>query len=180
MTSVRLAPTADLTPGELRAIRSLCDAAWADQPEPFADEDWSHALGGVHAVLEDDGELIAHGAVVPRTLRCGGIDLPSGYVEAVATLPRRQGSGFGSAVMRALTAHVDETFALGALSTGVPAFYERLGWRLWAGPTSVLVDGDARATPEEDGAVMVRFTPSSPPLDPSLPISCDWRPGDVW
>jgi aminoglycoside 2'-N-acetyltransferase I len=44
----------------------------------------------------------------------------------------------------------------------------------------VLVDGDVRPTPEEDGAVLVRFTPSSPPLDVSGPISCDWRRGDVW
>jgi aminoglycoside 2'-N-acetyltransferase I len=82
--------------------------------------------------------------------------------------------------MRELTAHIDATYALGALSTGVPTFYERLGWRPWTGPTSVLVDGTAHPTPEEDGAILVRFTPSSPPLDLSQPISCDRRPGDVW
>jgi aminoglycoside 2'-N-acetyltransferase I len=35
-------------------------------------------------------------------------------------------------------------------------------------------------TPEEDGAVMVRMTPTTPELDLTAPISCDWRPGDVW
>ena len=36
-------------------------------------------------------------------------------------------------------------------------------------------------TPEEDGLVMVRRTPTTPSdLDLDAPISCDWRPGDVW
>ena len=39
--------------------------------------------------------------------------------------------------------------------------------------------GDER-TPEEDGFVLVRLTPTSPDLDLSAPISCEWRPGDVW
>jgi aminoglycoside 2'-N-acetyltransferase I len=180
MASVRLVHTGDLTPGELRAIRALCDAAWADLDEPFADDDWGHALGGVHAVLEDRGAIVAHGSVVPRTLRAGGVDVPSGYVEAVATLPNLRRRGHGSAVMRQLTTYIDTTYPLGALSTGVPSFYERFGWIRWTGPTSVLVGAVIRPTPEEDGAILVRFTPTSPPIDPSDPISCDWRPGDVW
>jgi aminoglycoside 2'-N-acetyltransferase I len=82
--------------------------------------------------------------------------------------------------MRALTAIVDEGFALGGLCTGLPAFYERLGWMRWTGPTSVRTEAGERPTPGEDGLVMVRLTPASPGLDPSAPISCDWRPGDVW
>jgi aminoglycoside 2'-N-acetyltransferase I len=179
VTPVRLVATRDLTPGELHTIRALCDAAWPNGH--FGDDDWDHALGGMHAVYADDGEVVAHGSVVPRMLRADGVDVRTGYVEAVATLPGRQRRGFGSAVMRALTEHVDATYALGALCTGVePTFYERLGWRLWDGPTSVVVDGVVRRTPEEDGTVMVRFTRSSPSLDPSQPISCDWRAGDVW
>ena len=35
-------------------------------------------------------------------------------------------------------------------------------------------------TPEEDGLVMA-CTPTTPSdLDLDAPISCDWRPGDVW
>jgi aminoglycoside 2'-N-acetyltransferase I len=180
MPQVRLVATGGLTPDELRTIRALCDAAWPDRDESFGDADWNHALGGLHAVLKEGGEIVAHGSVVPRTLRVGDRHLATGYVEAVATLPDLRGRGHGSSVMRALTEHVDAAYALGALCTGVPAFYRRLGWQLWTGPTSVLVDGAVVRTPEEDGTVMVRLTPSSPPLDPSHPISCDWRPGDVW
>ena len=48
------------------------------------------------------------------------------------------------------------------------------------GPTSVHTDAGLLRTPEEDGLVFVRLTPTSPELDLSEPISCDWRPGDVW
>ena len=60
MTPVRLVPTGDLTREELHAIRALCDAAWADPDEPFGDDDWGNALGGVHAVLEDGGETLTN------------------------------------------------------------------------------------------------------------------------
>jgi aminoglycoside 2'-N-acetyltransferase I len=180
MTSVRRVRSGDLTRDELAAIRALCDAAWAGPGDPFGDDDWQHGLGGVHVLVEDGGEILAHGSVVPRTLRTGEIDVATGYVEAVATWPAHRRRGHGTSVMREVTALVDGAFALGALCTSVPGFYERLGWTRWTGPTSVRVDGGERPTPEEDGGVLIRMTRSSPPLDPSAPISCDWRPGDVW
>jgi len=36
------------------------------------------------------------------------------------------------------------------------------------------------ATPDEDGYIMFRLTPRSPALRADAPISCEWRPGDVW
>jgi aminoglycoside 2'-N-acetyltransferase I len=180
MTSLRRVPTSDLTPEERDAIRALCDAAWGGPDQTFDDDDWQHALGGVHVLVQDAGEILAHASVVPRTLHTGGLDVATGYVEVVATWPAHQGRGHGTAVMREVNDHVDRSFALGALSTGVPAFYGRLGWIPWTGPTSVRVDGGERRTPDEDGGVLVRLTPSSPDLDPAAPLSCDWRPGDVW
>jgi aminoglycoside 2'-N-acetyltransferase I len=59
-------------------------------------------------------------------------------------------------------------------------FYERLGWVAWRGPTSVRMGAGAVRTVEEDGNVFVRLTPTSPVLDLSAPISCEWRPGDAW
>lgn len=41
------------------------------------------------------------------------------------------------------------------------------------------VDG-TRRTPDEDGYILVLATPLSPTLALAAPISCDWRPGDVW
>jgi aminoglycoside 2'-N-acetyltransferase I len=173
--------TSELTRPETGAIRALMAAAFdSDEEERFSDDDWQHAVGGVHFVLELDDEIVSHAAVVEREIHVGGRPLRTGYVEAVATAPERQGMGLGSIVMTDVSDHIRERFELGGLGTGRQSFYGRLGWQVWAGPTSVrTADGD-QPTPDEDGSVMVLATPTSPPLDLSAPISCEWRPGDVW
>lgn len=177
---VRQLATDALTGDEVERIRRLMDDAFGTGEEAFTDEDWDHAVGGVHFVLETDGNVLAHASVVRRTLHVGDIPLATGYVEAVATAPDRQGRGYGSRLMQEVGAHIREQFELGALGTGRLTFYERLGWSAWRGPSSVRVNGGERPTPDEDGYIMVLRTPSSPPLDLSAPISCEWRPGDVW
>jgi aminoglycoside 2'-N-acetyltransferase I len=82
--------------------------------------------------------------------------------------------------MTAVNDHIRAVYELGALGTGSPAFYERLGWLRWRGPTFVHTDRGLERTPEEDGGVLVLPTPTSPAIDLDAPISCDWRPGDVW
>jgi aminoglycoside 2'-N-acetyltransferase I len=123
---------------------------------------------------------VSHAAVVERDLRVGGRASRTGYVEAVATAPERQGAGFGSLLMADVNAYIRERFELGALGTGVHAFYERMGWRRWMGPSSVRTNDGPRPTPDDDGYIMVLETPTSPPLDVMAPIECEWRPGDVW
>jgi hypothetical protein len=99
---IRLVPSDALGADEVAALRQLFDEAWGDDADGFTDQDWSHAVGGVHVIAETDACVVAH---------------------ASAELVR---------------------------------------------------------TAEEDGNVLVRLTPTSPELDLSAPISCDWRPGDVW
>ena len=178
---LRQLATRELTRAETGALRALMAAAFdSDEEERFSDDDWQHAVGGVHFVLELDGEIVSHAAVVEREIHIGGRPLRTGYVEAVATAPERQGMGLGSIVMTDVSDHIRERFELGGLGTGRQSFYGRLGWQVWAGPTSVrTADGD-QPTPDEDGSVMVLTTPTSPPLDLVGAISCDWRPGDVW
>jgi len=180
---LRRLPTQALTDDEARAIRALMEIAFHDDDEPdeaFDDDDWEHALGGTHVVLDLDGEIVAHASVVERWLHVGGVPLRTGYVEAVATAPDRQGSGFGTLVMADVGEIIRAGFELGGLGTGAQHFYERIGWRVWTGPTFVRAPGGDRATPDDDGFVMVLRTPSTPRLDETAPISCDWRPGDVW
>src|SRR3712207_13966 len=89
--------TDQLTPKVEQSIHRLLDAAFAgDEDDGFADEDWQHALGGLHFVLELEGVVRAHASVVERELRVGGVPLRTGYVEAVATTPAYQGMGLGS------------------------------------------------------------------------------------
>lgn len=161
-------------------LRGLLREAWSDSSEEFTDEDWDHAVGGLHFILEEGGAIVAHASVVERELHTSGRRLETGYVEAVATRPVFQRRGHGSTLMREVDEYIDQTFQLGALDTGTSAFYERLGWVAWKGPTFVRTDSGVIRTGEEDGSVLVRLTPASPQLDLSAPISCDWRSGDAW
>jgi aminoglycoside 2'-N-acetyltransferase I len=178
---VRRVPTADLTSVEIAALRSLLWAAFPPgNEEGFTEEDWEHALGGTHFLLEEGGAIVSHAAVVEREIQVDGRPLRTGYVEAVATDPAQQGRGIGTTVMGAVTEHIRDTFQLGVLGTGRHRFYERLGWFTWRGPSGVRTDAGLVRTPDDDGFIMVLPTRSSPALDPATPISCGWRPGDVW
>ena len=178
---LRRVTSPELTADEVRSIRDLMAVAFgSDEEERFSDDDWEHALGGLHFVLELDGEIVSHAAVVERRLKVGGQELRTGYVEAVATSPDRQGLGLGSIVMTDVTEYVRDVFELGGLGTGRQSFYGRLGWQIWAGPSAVRTPNGDQPTPDDDGNIMVLATRTSPPLDLSAPITCEWRAGDVW
>jgi alditol oxidase len=173
--------TAELTAVEVTAIRAMLEVAFGnDEEERFTEDDWLHALGGTHFVLDLDGRIVGHASVVERQIHIDGRPLRTGYVEAVAIAPDRQGTGFGSRLMDRVTAFIRDRFELGALGTGRHGFYERLGWLTWTGPGSVRTGDGTRRTPDEDGYLMVLATPSSPALDRAAAISCEWRTGDVW
>jgi aminoglycoside 2'-N-acetyltransferase I len=180
VANVRRLGSNELSSEEVASLRELFRAAWNEVSDSFTDEDWDHAVGGMHFILEEGEGITAHAAVVERELHTGGLRLATGYVEAVATWPTHQRRGRASSLMREVDEYIDRTFQLGALDTGRTAFYERLGWVAWKGPTFVRTDSGLIRTAEEDGQVLVRLTPTSPDLDLSAPISCDWRPGDVW
>jgi len=179
-TRLRRVPTPALTSPEVAAIREILADAFGTDEEAFAEEDWKHALGGIHFVLDVSGEIVSHAAVVEREIHIGNRPLRTGYVEAVATAPSREGRGFGTLVMEAAGAYIEEAFELGALGTGRHHFYERLGWLTWTGPASVRMPDGPQRTPEDEGYILVFRTSSSPAFDLTEPISCDWRPGDVW
>lgn len=177
--TLRVATTDELSEAVRAELRALFEEAWRD--EAFSDEDWDHAVGGSHFLVEVDGSVRSHASVVERVLEVGDRQLRTGYVEAVATRPEDRRRGYATAVMRAATAHIDDRHELGALGTDLFGFYGRLGWERWRGPLSVRTDAGAVRTSDEDGFVMVRRTPATPfPLDLAAPLSCDWRPGDVW
>lgn len=177
MTSRRALETTVLSAADQVALRSMLDAAFGGA---FEDSDWEHALGGVHIVVRADDEIVAHAAVIARELHVDGRPFRTGYLEAVAVAPHRQGEGLGDRVARDATAVVRATYELGGLSTAHHAFYERFGWERWAGPTFVRDRGGRRRTEDEDDGLMVlRFGPSEH-IDLAAPISCDPRPGDDW
>jgi RimJ/RimL family protein N-acetyltransferase/predicted N-acetyltransferase YhbS len=177
---IRRLPTAALAGREVERIRVVLAAAFGEGDEAFTDDDWAHAVGGRHFVLEVAGEIVCHAAVVERELHVDGRPVRTGYVEAVATMPGQEGRGHGSLLVGAVSGFVRERYELGALGTGRRHFYERLGWRTWLGPSFVRSPDGLVPTPDDDGYIMVLETPTSPALDITATISSDWRPGDVW
>ena len=172
---LRRCHTAELTAAELADVRALLDVAFGD----FTDHDWGHALGGLHAVVVEDGRVLAHGSLVMRRLLHQDRSLRCGYVEAVAVHPAARRRGLASAVMASLEelAPAYDLLALSASELGVPLYVAR-GWSLWRGPSSVLTAQGVTPTPEDDGSLYV--LPGESPLELDGPIACDWRDGDVW
>jgi aminoglycoside 2'-N-acetyltransferase I len=177
MREVRTAHTADLDTGTLTAIRTLLDAVFE---EALSDHDWEHALGGVHALVWEHGELVGHGSVVQRRLLHGGRALRAGYVEAVGVRASRRRRGHGAAAMEALERVIRGAYDLGALSATDEAaqLYAGRGWQPWKGPTSALTPAGIARTADDDGGIFV--LPVAVSLDLSGPLTCDWRDGDVW
>ncbi len=168
--------TRAVTPALFDDILALCEAAYE---EPLAQE-FQNVGPGLHLLGRLDDSLVAHAMIVDRTLIAGGkTALRTGYIELVATHPAHQHNGYATALLRALVpllAHHE----IGALSPSDPAFYARLGWESWRGPLSVRVAaGEAPSDAEEE--VMILRLPTTPmELDPALPLSVEWRPGDAW
>jgi aminoglycoside 2'-N-acetyltransferase I len=177
MAAVSLVHTARLDVSMLSAARSLLDEAFGGQ---FGDEDWEHALGGLHALAFEGTRLVAHGAVVQRRMLHRGRALRCGYVEAVAVAGDRRRQRLASAVMAELEWVTRRAFDLGALSAtdAGSALYLSRGWQLWQGPTSALTPSGLRRTPDDDGSVHVLACGVE--LDPTAELTCDWRDGDVW
>jgi aminoglycoside 2'-N-acetyltransferase I len=172
-----VAHTAQLEPAALEEAHALCARAFGDG---FTAEDWRHALGGLHALVHDDGRLVAHGAVVARILLNRGRTLRAGFVEAVAVDAAYRRRGHGAAVMDALEDVIRRAYDLGALtaSDAGARLYERRGWTRWEGLTSALTPAGIVRTPDEDGSVWV--LPLDARLDPDAELTCDWRTGDLW
>lgn len=179
MVQLRVAASDDLSHAELTVVRRLLDQEFGER---FTSDDWDHTLGGTHVLAVEGFEVVAHAAVVSRTLLAHRRALPTGYVEGVATRGDRRRRGLGGLVMREANRVIGARYRLGALSdgTGIPGFYQHLGWELWQGPTFVASPLGPLRTADEDGSVLVLRTPATGDLDLTVSLTCDWRSGDVW
>jgi aminoglycoside 2'-N-acetyltransferase I len=115
---------------------------------------------------------------VTRWLQAGdGPYLRTAYVEMVATEPSFQRFGFATEVMRRLANEISG-FDLGGLCPAEPELYAKLGWVLWRGPLLIRTLEGVIPTPDE--RVMILKLPNTPPLDFDLPLSAEWREGELW
>jgi aminoglycoside 2'-N-acetyltransferase I len=177
VAQLQTAHTADLDTATLQAARVLLEQVFAGE---LTDQDWEHALGGVHALVWEGAELIGHASVVQRRLLYAGQALRTGYVEGVGVRADRRGHGYGAAMMEALERVVRSAYQLGALATSEQAagFYGARGWTVWQGPSSALTPTGITRTEDDDGGIYV--LPVAVPLDRTGELTCDWRDGDLW
>jgi aminoglycoside 2'-N-acetyltransferase I len=177
MAELRTAHTSSLDAGTLRAVRTLLDEAFDGDVD---DNDYEHALGGIHAMLWEGRDLIGHGSVVLRRLLHGGRALRTGYVEGVAVRPDLQRQGHGASLMAELENVIRRAYELGALGSSeiAASFYAARGWLKWSGTALAITPGGLKRTPEEEGWIYVY--PVDTPLDLDGDLACDWRDGDVW
>ncbi len=169
--------TASLTDAERRAIRVLLDDAFADG---VTDDDFEHALGGMHALLWEGSKPIAHGSVIMRRLVHNGKAIRTGYVEAVAVRPDRRRRGHAHQVMAVLEEIIRAAYQLGALGSSQMAlgFYASRGWQPWRGTISIVTPTGIVRIPEGEDAIYV--FPVTAALNWTGDLACDWRNGDAW
>jgi aminoglycoside 2'-N-acetyltransferase I len=174
---LRIAHTSDLEPATLDAAREMLVAAFERDFEPA---DWEHALGGMHALVLQDDEVVGHASVVQRRILHGGRALRAGYVEGVGVRADQRRRGHGATMMEALERIVRRAYDLGALGAtdAGAALYTSRGWRRWEGRCSALTPDGVRHTPEEEGFIYVLETGT--PLDLGGELTADWRDGDCW
>jgi len=174
---IRVAHTSDLD-------QALLGEVWDMLVEVFDGDieasDWEHALGGIHALAYDDGELVGHASVVQRRLIHDGRALRTGYVEAVGVRARARGRGHAGALMDAIERAIRGAYDVGALGTSDMAlpFYRGRGWLPWEGETYALTPQGIRRTPDDDDSLHVLELTTK--LDRAATITCDWRDGAVW
>lgn len=180
MIDVVVAEPAEMGPDVLSAAEKLVRSAFG---AGFRDYDWLHGVDGVHVLITEDRELVAHAAVVPRTLRHLDDVFDTGYVEGVAVRGDQQGRGLGRLVMDHTESIIRTRHRIGALNAveDAAAFYAGRGWLSWDGPTQADTPDGVIDTYDPTDRIFL-FPTGGPALDltASAPLICDWRPGDVW
>lgn len=174
MLKLDIIPKDQLSAADTVAIIDLCSRAYEEDYAPAMDS----FADSVHILARREGVLVSHALWITRWLQIGeAAPLRTAYVEAVATDEHHRGRGFASQVMQRLAAEIT-AFDLGALCPAETTLYARLGWEYWQGPLFHRKDGALIPDPEEQ--VMILRLPQTPTLDLSLPISVEWREGEVW
>jgi aminoglycoside 2'-N-acetyltransferase I len=174
---IQVAHTADVDPATLHAARAMLEGVFEGG---FADTDWEHSLGGMHALAWDGDELVGHASLIQRRLLHAGRALRAGYIEGVGVRADHQRRGYGAAMMDPLERIIRAAYDLGALGATDDGarLYQARGWQRWRGPTSAITPDGVIRTREEDGFIYV--LPGAAELDLTGELACDWRDGDVW
>lgn len=172
--------TEDLTAAERSSIIDVCVAA--HDKEDFRNLFTFVPSGGRHFLGYRGAELVSHAVVTTRWVQPHGHDhdaLKTAFVDAVSTLPKCQGQGHGTALMRRLAAEVPE-YEIGCLQTdNAAAFYERVAWELWRGPLAGRGAHGLIPTPQQRGVMVLRL-PRTPQIDLDRLLTIEQQPNRIW
>jgi aminoglycoside 2'-N-acetyltransferase I len=174
--TLQVAHTSAIAPSALADARALLFVVFDD----MADDDWEHALGGMHAIAWHGATIVGHASVIQRRLVHRGHALRTGYVEGVGVHPDWRRRGIGDRMMAALERVIEAAYDIGALGASDEAvdFYEHRGWIKWRGTSSAITPEGIVRTPDEDDGIYV--LPCGSDIDIAGDLACDWRDGDVW
>jgi len=82
-------------------------------------------------LIKRGSRITSHVHVTHRVMQFGPVQIPSAWLNWLATLPECRNSGDGTRLLRAAETHIAETGALvGWLRTKIPHFFRRTGWAL--------------------------------------------------
>jgi aminoglycoside 2'-N-acetyltransferase I len=134
---------------------------------------------GLHFIAYMDEQVVSHAAVTTRWVQPERRPiLRTAYVDTVATLPAYQRRGYGSAVMRELTANIS-AYDIACLKTERTDFFERLGWQRWRGPRASRSGSELIPSPDQQNIMILRLT-KTPPLDLDRLLTIDMQAGRNW
>ncbi len=112
----------------------------------------------VHIVLVERGILISHTNVVWKPLEHEGVTFKTYGLTGVFTYPAFRGKGYGSRIVRAGTAYIDQSdadIAMFHCDLELQAFYVRSDWTLMPEATTFI--GSREAPEEVADVLMMRF-----------------------
>lgn len=100
-------------------------------------------------VAVDGGRVVGYVRIFSRTMLVRGVPVQVGGIGSVATHPDARKGGVATALLRdAITQMRREGMQASFLFTGIPGFYERLGWRVVREPQFTADAAKAAALPD--------------------------------
>ena len=172
---LQVSPGNELPDQTRREIVDLCTLAFEEDLESLL----ASFKGSVHVLGRLEPTLVTHALWVTRWLQAGtGMLMRTAYVEAVATDPSFRGRGYATSVMHRIAEEIED-YDLGGLAPFSVSYYARMGWERWRGPLFIRTEDGLLPTPDEENVMILRL-PNTPHLDLDVPLSAEWRKGELW
>ncbi len=149
---------------DLPAVYDVLERAFTDAPVSLfiAQTEGDSTLRMRHARIAVAGaRVLAHVRIFARQMLVRGVPVAAGGVGSVASHPDARGAGLPTAVLRdAIDVMREDGAAVSFLFTGIPAFYERVGFRIAREPSFEAVARAVAALPHDGGYELRAIGPS--------------------